>query len=172
MSRAGNPDRIGRNDGQEAQRASLAKKELTNLADIEHSIQIASKPETIYPLIATSKGFGQWWAADITESAGAVELGFFNRATVYRLRLKADKPPTQAEWVCETGDEWNGTHIILRLEAGGSETLLRFTHAGWRSETDYFISCNTTWGELMYRLKAAAEGKSPGPLFLANDLAY
>lgn len=142
------------------------------MADIQHSIQIASKPETIYPLIATAKGFGQWWAADITESAGAVELGFFNRLTVYRLSLKVDKPPVQAEWVCETGDEWSSTHITFRLEARDSGTLVRFTHGGWRSETDYFVSCNTTWGELMYRLKAAAEEKSRGPLFLASDLAY
>jgi hypothetical protein len=142
------------------------------MADIQHSVQIASKPETVYPLIATAKGFGQWWAADITESAGAVELGFFNRATVYRLRLKVDKPPLQAEWLCETGEEWSGTHILFRLEVRGAGTLLRFTHGGWQSETVYFISCNTVWGELMYRLKSAAEGKSRGPLFLAGELAY
>ncbi|MBZ5620975.1 MAG: SRPBCC domain-containing protein [Acidobacteriia bacterium] len=142
------------------------------MADIQHSLQIASKPETIYPLIATAKGLGQWWATDITEPAGAVELGFFNRTTVYRLRLKVDKPPSQAEWMCETGEEWSGTHIIFRLEARGSGSLLRFTHAGWQSETDYFVSCNTAWGELMFRLKSAAEGKPRGPLFLAGDLAY
>jgi hypothetical protein len=95
------------------------------VADIQHSVEIASKPETIHPLIATAKGFGQWWAADITEPQGAVELGFFNRATVYWLRLKIDEPPIQAEWVCETGEEWSGTHIIFRLEAGPSGTLLR-----------------------------------------------
>jgi uncharacterized protein YndB with AHSA1/START domain len=142
------------------------------MSDIQHAIQIASKPETIYPLIATAKGLGQWWAADITEPAGAVELGFFNRSTVYRLRLTVDKPPVHADWICETGQEWSGTHIVFRLEARAAGTLLRFTHAGWQSAADYFTSCNTTWGELMYRLKAAAEGKSRGPLFLANDLAY
>jgi len=142
------------------------------MPDIQHAIQIASKPETIYPLIATAAGLGSWWAADITESAGAVELGFFNRTTVYRLRLTVDKPPAQADWICETGQEWSGTHIVFRLESRPSATLLRFSHAGWQSETDYFTNCNTTWGELMYRLKAAAEGKSRGPLFLANDLAY
>ena len=50
--------------------------------------------------------------------------------------------------------------------------MLRFTHAGWRAEYDYFLSCNTTWGELMFRLKSAAEGKSCGPLFRAADMAY
>jgi hypothetical protein len=49
---------------------------------------------------------------------------------------------------------------------------VRLSHADWQAETDYFTMCTTTWGELMYRLKAAAEGKSPGPLFSATALAY
>jgi uncharacterized protein YndB with AHSA1/START domain len=140
--------------------------------DIQHAVPIAAKPETIFPLIATAKGLGEWWASDITEPAGAVELGFFNRSTIYRLRLKTSQPPAEAEWVCETGEEWTGTHIIFKLEPRGEGTLLRFTHAGWAAPTEYFTSCNTTWGELMYRLKASAEGKSRGPLFLAAGTAY
>jgi uncharacterized protein YndB with AHSA1/START domain len=142
------------------------------VADIRHSIQISAEPARVYPLVATAKGFAHWWAADVTEAAGGVELGFFSRATVYRLRLKVSEPPTHAEWVCETGNEWSGTRIAFRLEAGKPGTLLRFTHGGWRSESDYFVACNTTWGELMFRLKAAAEGKEPGPLFLATEMAY
>ena len=142
------------------------------MPDIQHAIQIAAKPETIYPIVATAHGFSQWWATDITESGGLVELGFFNRATVYKLKREIDKPPAHADWLCQSVDEWGGTHIIFRVEARGAESLLRFTHAGWRSETDYFTSCNPTWGALMYRLKAAAEGKPAGPLFLANDMAY
>lgn len=142
------------------------------MADIKHSIPIAAKPDAIYPLIATAKGFRQWWAEDVAEPAGVVELGFFKRSTVYRLRLKVDNAPVDAEWVCETGDEWNATRIAFRLEAGNSGALLRFTHGGWKAETDYFVACNTTWGELMYRLKAVAEGKTPGPLFRVGELAY
>lgn len=142
------------------------------MADIQHALQIAAKPEVIYPLIATAHGLGQWWAADITSSGDTVDLGFFNRATVYKLKIEIDKPPVEVQWECRSGDEWSGTHILFRLEARGAGTLLRFTHAGWRSETDYFVACNTTWGELMYRLKAAAEGHSRGPLFLTGDMAY
>jgi|SRR5579872_7604354 len=142
------------------------------MPDIQHAILIAAGPEAIYPLIRTAKGLGQWWAEDITERGDGVELGFFNRSTIYRLTLNLDKPPTQAEWLCGSGDEWSGTRIGFRLENRPSGTFLRFAHAGWRSESDYFTSCNTTWGELMYRLKAVAEGKSRGPLFLAAELAY
>ena len=142
------------------------------MPDIQHAIQISSTPEGVYPLVATARGFAQWWAADVTESGGAVELGFFHRATVYRLKLDVGEPPVRADWMCESGQEWAGTHIVFRLENRPSGTLVRFTHSGWRSETDYFTSCNTTWGELMFRLKASAEGKPRGPLFLASELAY
>ena len=142
------------------------------MADIEHAIQIAAMPETIYPLVATANGFGQWWATDISEPPGGVELAFFNRATVYRLKLEIDKPGTQAGWLCESGREWGGTRIAFRLEARGSATFLRFSHSGWQAATDYFVSCNTTRGEAIFHLKSAAEGKPRGPLFLAGDLAY
>jgi len=142
------------------------------MADIKHSIPISAVPEQVYALVATAKGFSQWWAEDVVESGGTVELGFFKRSTVYRLRLDVGKASTHAEWVCDSGDEWKATHLIFRLEAANSGTLLRFTHAGWKGETDYFVACTTTWGELMYRLKAVAEGKRPGPLFRMAEMTY
>jgi hypothetical protein len=126
----------------------------------------------VHSLVATSAGLANWWAADVTEPDGVIQLGFFNRQTVYRLRKQADNPPDQVEWLCETGQEWKGTRLMFHVESRGNSTLLRFTHGGWQSATDYFVSCNTVWGELMFRLKAAAEGKSPGPLFLRDSLAY
>jgi uncharacterized protein YndB with AHSA1/START domain len=141
------------------------------MADIRHSLQISASTQKVYPLVATAHGFSQWWAADITEPAGAIELGFFNRATVYRLRSKNSHAPVAAEFFCETGAEWSETRLIFHLEMAGSGTLVHFRHAGWQGETDYFVSCNTVWGELMFRLKAAAEGKPRGPLFLADSLS-
>jgi hypothetical protein len=142
------------------------------MADILHSIQISASADAIYPLISTAQGLTKWWAADVTETTGVVELGFFNRQTVYRLRAQVNQRPSHFEWACETGKEWSGTRLIFKLEPAGSGTLVRFAHSGWESATDYFVSCTTTWGDLMFRLKAAAEGKSRGPLFLPASLAY
>jgi len=135
------------------------------VADIRHSLQTSATPDQIYPLVATAEGLGKWWATDITQPGETVDLGFFNRTTVYQLRLTTQEAPVTAEWVCESGDEWSGTHIVFQMEANKTGTLIRFAHAGWRSESPYFVSCNTTWGELMFRLKAVAEGRTPGPLF-------
>ena len=142
------------------------------MPDIRHSIQIAAPVEPVFALIATAHGFKQWWAEDVTEAGASIELGFFRRATVYRLHIKAVEAPHHIQWLCETGKEWTGTSIGFELETAGAGTLLNFKHGGWSSETPFFISCNTTWGELMFRLKSAAEGRSPGPLFSADGMAY
>jgi len=151
------------------------------MAKIKLLIAIKAPAEKVLPLVSTAAGFAQWWAADVAESGEEVTLGFFSRASSYKLQRTRSIAPADAaasvgapagEWLCLTGQEWQGTRIVFDLSENKGMTLVRFTHADWRSETDYFTSCTTTWGELMFRLKAAAEGKARGPLFSASDMAY
>jgi uncharacterized protein YndB with AHSA1/START domain len=144
------------------------------MPDIRHAILIEATPAKIYQLVSTGPGMSQWWAADASEDSTSrmVELGFFNRSTTYRLKPVRLSEPTDAEWLCETGKEWSGTTIRFRLMPNQGRTLVRFEHLNWLAETDYFTSCNTTWGGLMFRLKSAAEGKASGPLFSATGMAY
>ena len=69
------------------------------------AIEISATPEEVYSLVSTASGFGQWWATDITQPGPTVDLGFFHRATVYRLRLPSERPRQHADWVCESGNE-------------------------------------------------------------------
>ena len=135
------------------------------MPDIRHAVQIDVPPAQVYPLISSGSGLSKWAEDMITCADGTVGLGFFNRATVYGLKLVRDVSPLEAEWLCLSGKEWEGTTLLSRLSESKGQTLLRFTHANWEADTDYFVSCNTTWGALMFRLKAVAEGKSAGPLF-------
>jgi uncharacterized protein YndB with AHSA1/START domain len=141
------------------------------MPDIKMAVSIDAPPGKIFPLIATPRGLSAWWAADVTENAGAVDLGFFKRATIYRLQLARIAEPSVAEWRVLTGQEWAGTRIVFELAPNKSSTVLRFAHAGWQAETEYFSMCTATWGELMFRLKSVAEGNTPGPLFTADALA-
>jgi uncharacterized protein YndB with AHSA1/START domain len=153
------------------------------MTKIKLLIAIKAPAEKVFPLVATAAGFAQWWAADVTEHGDDVTLGFFNRSSSYQLQrtravtpgdaaASVGAPSGCAEWLCLTGQEWQGTRIVFDLAENKGMTLVRFTHADWKSETDYFTSCTTTWGELMFRLKAAAEGKGRGPLFSAADMVY
>ena len=77
-----------------------------------------------YPL---HHGFSQWWSEDVTENKAArtVELGFFNRATVYRLNSVRMAAPQSAEWLCESGQEWQGTRLIFDTASKSGGTMLQ-----------------------------------------------
>jgi hypothetical protein len=142
--------------------------------DIRHLIPIDASPERIRPLISSGAGFTKWWAEDLTENSTSTiaELGFFNRSTLYRLEILPCESPKEIHWLCTSGKEWLDTKLIFSLKPNNAQTVVHFAHAGWETETDYFLACNTTWGELMYRLKAAAEGKSHTPLFLKSGFSF
>ncbi|MDR3570897.1 MAG: SRPBCC domain-containing protein [Candidatus Pacebacteria bacterium] len=142
------------------------------MADIRHSISIDALRERVFPLIASGSGFSRWWAADVLEdySTGIIEARFYNPATVYRLKPIQNSTSWTTEWMCQTGEEWTGTRLLFELKETSGKTELRFTHADWKAETDYFVSCRKTWEDLMLRLKAAAEGGGLGPLFSKNVL--
>jgi hypothetical protein len=58
------------------------------MSAIHHSISIGASSVVIGTLISTPEGLRQWWAEDVeSQPDGTVSLGFFNRATLYRLRL-------------------------------------------------------------------------------------
>ena len=140
------------------------------MADIEHAIQIDAPPDRILPLVSSADGFTAWWAEDVQTIGGGVELGFFDRSTMYRLTPQPDDDG--ARWTCETGAEWAGTSLVFRLRPQGRQTRLEFAHQGWADRTPYFVSCNTTWGHLMFRVKDAAE--QPGvrrPYFTRSGTA-
>jgi len=68
------------------------------MPSIIHSVQIDAPAERIFPLVSTADGLSQWWAADVTEPGkGTIELGFFNRATIYTLQAARIAAPNDAE---------------------------------------------------------------------------
>lgn len=134
------------------------------MPDIRESIQIDAPAAKVSQLVNSGEGFSKWWAEDVVLRPEGGDLGFFNRATVYSLQL-VRSAPSETEWFCQSGKEWKGTRLRFQLTETKGQTLLRFTHADWEADTDYFVSCNTSWGALMFRIKTAAEGKATRPLF-------
>jgi hypothetical protein len=135
------------------------------MVDLRHALDITAGPDRIRPFVDSAEGFMRWWAEDaISSDPHLVELGFFNRSTVYRLRRE---PADDAVlWRCESGDEWAGTLLVFRsLPQDQSRTRLEFTHGNWKTESPYFTQCNTVWGHLMFRLKAVVEGAPSAPFF-------
>ena len=137
------------------------------MPDLLHHIPIDAPAEKVYAALATETGLRGWWTADTLaeESVGGrAQFGFNKRSVTFRMTIEELTPPTRVVWSCH-GDpaEWHGTRLSWEISPQGQGSVLRFRHANWRESSDFFAMCNSTWGELMYRLKAYAEGKNPGP---------
>ena len=136
------------------------------MADIRLIVDIGVPARTVFPLVASGDGFARWWTSDvIITPSGATELGFGGRSTIYRLRAETMMIPAHAAWSVETGEEWAGTSLAVDLAPTASGAQLTLVHGNWRDSTDFYYVCAATWGMLLYRLKAAAEGSNPGPYF-------
>ena len=137
------------------------------MPDLKHQVPIEAVPAKVYAAIATQDGMRHWWTADTDmdeKAGGKAGFGFDRRGMVFRMVVKKLDPGKQVVMQCH-GDhpEWAGTTLTWSIDQEGGKTILRFDHSGWREVTDFCASCNSMWGNLMFRLKRYVEGRNPGP---------
>jgi uncharacterized protein YndB with AHSA1/START domain len=139
------------------------------MPDMYHRINIRAHPDKVYKALTTEKGLRGWWTADTIAQpkVGSIaEFGFGNHQTLFRMKIDELNPGKSVIWSCLGDvDEWMGTRLTWSLSTSDEGTLVQFTQTGWPGYTDRFATCNTTWGHLMYRLKAYVETGKPNPVF-------
>jgi predicted ester cyclase/uncharacterized protein YndB with AHSA1/START domain len=144
-----------------------------------HEIGIAAPAEVVFELLSTQAGLRRWWTDAVV---AAPKLGHVNRfgfgdgSVEMPFRVDHHEAPRSLAWTCIEGDrvppDWPGTRLVATLmpQTDGT-TRLRFAHEGWQPNATSFALCNTTWGELMHRLRAVAVGGQPGPHFRTDGPA-
>jgi uncharacterized protein YndB with AHSA1/START domain len=137
------------------------------MPDLKHQVPIDASSTTVYAAIATQNGMRNWWTADTNmdeKAGGKAEFGFDKRGVVFRMDIQKLDSGKQVVMHCH-GDhpEWAGTTLTWTIDRESGKTILRFNHSGWKEITDFCASCNSMWGNLVYRLKAYVEGRNPGP---------
>jgi uncharacterized protein YndB with AHSA1/START domain len=143
------------------------------MADSIHEIPISADPQKVYAAWTTREGLCAWWTARarIEGRIGGENVFVFDEGTVeFHFRIDEQIPGERVLWTGVAGQgmpgEWIGTRIEVHIaKLADGRTRLRFAHAGWESTQGMYAVCNTTWGELMYRLRDWCEGKGRGPLF-------
>jgi uncharacterized protein YndB with AHSA1/START domain len=140
------------------------------MADLRHIVPIDATPDKVYAAIATQAGMRSWWTADTQMEErvrGKAGFGFDKRQMVFRMTIDTLDPGRCVIMRCH-GDqpEWKGTTLTWEIIKGDIATTLNFVHSGWREVTDFCTSCNSMWGNLMFRLKDSVEGKGRGPQWM------
>jgi uncharacterized protein YndB with AHSA1/START domain len=143
------------------------------MADSLHEINIAASVRKVYDAWTTEQGLCAWWTAKakVSSTQGQINVFAFDGGAVeFHFRIDEQTPERRVLWTGVSADkmpdEWVGTKIDVRLnELEGGRTRMRFAHRDWQSTDGAFAFCNSTWGELMHRLRDYCEGRGRGPLF-------
>jgi uncharacterized protein YndB with AHSA1/START domain len=130
---------------------------------IRHRLGVRADPADVYARLATLDGLAGWWTTDVrgTSAVGdtlSFRFGGPERSCAMEVReLVADQ---RVAWRCVDGpDEWLGTDVTfeLRRDVEAAETVLLFTHDGWRQPGEFMHHCSTKWASFLISLKQDVE---------------
>ena len=132
------------------------------MPDIRHRVEIVAPLSSVYEAVATSAGISEWWTRDGVrgEASEGSEIAFhFSQpepaAVMEITRLD---PGGHVGWRCVGGaDEWIGTVLTFNLTSSGEHTAVLFTHAGWRSPSEFMAHCSARWAYFLLSLKKLVE---------------
>lgn len=141
--------------------------------DSLHEIAVGAPAPKVFQAWTTAEGLQAWWTADVTvpRARGDLYVLRFDKGSVaFHFRVEEEVPDERLLWRGVEGPgmpaEWVGTKLDVRLSRGSDgRTRMQFAHRGWGSAEGFYCVCNTTWGELVYRLRDWCEGRPRGPLF-------
>ena len=135
---------------------------------IYQQVGIRAKPEEVYRALVTVEGIAGWWSRHVDGTADSVGKEFGPTFDGMRMGLKVEElvPKRKVVWRCLVVDpQWEQTLIgfALRYDDKNQQTVVDFTHSGWREVTPLFALCSTKWGVFMLSLKQLLETGKGNP---------
>ncbi len=151
---------------------------------IRHEVWIKAKKERVFDAIATREGLDAWWGKALNAEPKLDYVVEFDHGLGEPLRMKIiDVAPGESvAWKClsefsEPGNpaaEWQGHELRFELHTGHDDSnsewlrerlgiddepysVLRFSHAGWKSDARWFAFCNAAWGATLEGLRLHCE---------------
>ena len=140
------------------------------MPDIRHRVVMSAPLDRVYSAIATRDGLSNWWTRDgvrgDSKEGSALEFYFGQPEPAAVMEVTRLNPEGQVSWDCIGGaDEWVGTKLNFELTPNDNETVVLFTHADWRDQSDFMAHCSARWAYFLLSLKSLVEtGKgTPSP---------
>ena len=128
---------------------------------IYHHFVVKAPVAKVFEAITSLEGLRNWWTNDTTGSSakdGELRFGFggemFNKMKVAGLEKNKS-----LQWKCIAGPEdWISATLTFELnEDKDKNTVVSFSHDGWKQMNEFYGSCNYHWGLFMKSLKSLCE---------------
>lgn len=132
-------------------------------------IGVTATPEEVYKALTRTERLAQWWTSDTRGNGEAVGevLEFWFGKFCQRFEVKVLEPGKRVVWKATKDgmDEWEGTEVSFTLSTDDKhgQTMVRFRHAGWRANTDFFAHCSMKWSTFLMSFKDLMEKGSGRP---------
>ncbi|RYZ89828.1 MAG: SRPBCC domain-containing protein [Proteobacteria bacterium] len=131
------------------------------MSDITHSLGIQAPIAEVYKALSTIDGLSRWWTSDTTgESVPGKEIkfNFLSLDKVLRgsitMRVENLEKDKLVKWRCVDGPpEWIGHEFFFELSYKGTETMVKFSHRGWREVVDFTYHCSMKWATYLLSLR-------------------
>lgn len=136
------------------------------MATIKHYLKINTSVDRLYKALTKQNGLANWWTVQVIAQPVVNSIAEFIFGERYhnKMRILTLIKNKRVEWECLEGDkEWVGTRFCFDLEPQENYVYLRFEHSGWRTEGDFYASCNYFWGTYMTSLKNYCENGTGSP---------
>jgi uncharacterized protein YndB with AHSA1/START domain len=123
----------------------------------------------VYEMLTTPEGISSWWTRKVAGAArvgSELEMRFKGDTLTMKFSIEELRADTLVKWrVLEGPKEWIGSTIQFALSANGDETVVLFSHLGWKEIVEYMHHCSTKWGYYMFSLKNLLENgkRTPHP---------
>lgn len=131
------------------------------MPEILHRIGVDAPIGKVYEALTTSHGISSWWTRKVTGAAkggSEMETRFKNDTLTMKFRIEELTSNALVKWrVLEGPPEWIGSTIQFAHSANGEETVVLFSHLGWKEIVEYMHHCGTKWGYYMFSLKNLLE---------------
>lgn len=139
------------------------------MSEIEHTITIKAKPETIYQALSTANGLTSWFTSHVNGS-GMVgtnwDLSFTNEP-FFSWHITSAINPNQVAWECIEGPgNAAGTEVEFDIQAtANNQAILTIIHRGWTEDDPKFERCIEIWRTLMDHLQQYCESGVKKPAY-------
>jgi uncharacterized protein YndB with AHSA1/START domain len=132
------------------------------MPDIRHRVEIMATSQKVYEAVATNEGISAWWTRNGVKGDSAVgaKLSFYfgSPEPAAVMEVTELSPDEVVSWSCVGGaSEWIGTKLSFALTPKDDGTVVLFTHADWRSPSEFMAHCSARWAHFLLSLKAYTE---------------
>jgi uncharacterized protein YndB with AHSA1/START domain len=118
--------------------------------------------DRVYAALATKDGVARFWTNQVegdSEVGGTLSFFFGGSNPAAIMEVVDSSPDDRVRWRCVDGAaEWIATFVTFDLTETGGETVVLFTHSGWREPTEFMHHCSTKWATFLIGLRSGLEG--------------